>query len=496
MRGARRALFAAGALALGAVWAGAPQNKGSAPADNRSVGIVEARYVVKPGDTLASVAGRLRMSPHELQRQLRKPLRPGQTLHITPPSRPRDDADPARDWIEGYPVQDGETLEQIARKLSVSLEELGDFNDLAVEYDARPGDTLAGIARRHDTTVQRLSDWNELGRNDPVFPGMKLVVGWEAAQAGETLYYPLRARAVEAVETELRAANGQYADGSAKLLSENTRYAIHTVEPGETVERIARRRGCGADDVRQINGMADDEQPRPGEPLYVPQRATKPQKEAPAPPGTTRQRLPPGQIPVRAGLVVARSAPILEQPKGSQTSRVAKGAGLVVVGTWGDGYAILMQGGRYGWVSRASVQLGDYIGSTRLTTPLPPDADRLIKIAYTYLGVPYVFGGNSYKGIDCSAFVKNVFVAGGRWSSGAPRTARDQINIGTAVSPEQLRPGDRVYFDTARLGYGVADHTGIYIGGGQLIHACSGRGVCVMNLFSGRIWRIYMTARR
>jgi cell wall-associated NlpC family hydrolase len=152
-----------------------------------------------------------------------------------------------------------------------------------------------------------------------------------------------------------------------------------------------------------------------------------------------------------------------------------------------------MQGGSYGWIPQAHVKLGDYL-AVKQTVP-PVQTNNLFKLAYSYLGVPYLFGGNSYNGIDCSGFVKNVFVAAGLWRPGAPRTAHTQSTVGQLVSVYQLQPGDSIYFDTKRLGFGVADHTGIYIGGGQVIHATPPR-VCISNLFAGRLWRIYMRAQR
>lgn len=97
-----------------------------------------------------------------------------------------------------------------------------------------------------------------------------------------------------------------------------------------------------------------------------------------------------------------------------------------------------------------------------------------LEIAESYLGTPYVFGGSSKKGIDCSAFVQKVF-------PNLPRTANEQMKVGSSLptdDPSQWQPGDRIYFDmNARLRAGDADHTGIYLGNNEFIQASSSKGV-------------------
>ena len=92
-----------------------------------------------------------------------------------------------------------------------------------------------------------------------------------------------------------------------------------------------------------------------------------------------------------------------------------------------------------------------------------PDAryGGVVGIAMQYLGVPYVWGGASPSGFDCSGFSMYVYAAMG---VSLPHHAASQYNMGTPVSKDQLQAGDLVFFN----GLG---HMGIYIGGGQFIHA-------------------------
>jgi cell wall-associated NlpC family hydrolase len=82
-------------------------------------------------------------------------------------------------------------------------------------------------------------------------------------------------------------------------------------------------------------------------------------------------------------------------------------------------------------------------------------------IAMQYLGVPYVWGGASRAGMDCSGLVMVVYAQLG---ISLPHFAAAQYGFGTPVARDQLQPGDLVFFDGL-------DHVGIYAGGGQVIHA-------------------------
>ncbi|MGG3562786.1 NlpC/P60 family protein [Neobacillus rhizosphaerae] len=89
-------------------------------------------------------------------------------------------------------------------------------------------------------------------------------------------------------------------------------------------------------------------------------------------------------------------------------------------------------------------------------------ASSVIAIAERYLGVPYVWGGTTPSGFDCSGLTSYVFRQVG---INLPRVSRDQQNFGKRISPSDVQPGDLVFRGSP------AYHVGIYIGGGQYIHA-------------------------
>lgn len=92
---------------------------------------------------------------------------------------------------------------------------------------------------------------------------------------------------------------------------------------------------------------------------------------------------------------------------------------------------------------------------------------RLNKTAFSFLGTRYRFGGSSRNGIDCSAFVQNVFR---QLEVDLPRTAREQYWVGEKVNPYDLQKGDLLFFRTYAS---FPSHVGIYLGDNKMIHASS-----------------------
>ena len=109
-----------------------------------------------------------------------------------------------------------------------------------------------------------------------------------------------------------------------------------------------------------------------------------------------------------------------------------------------------------------------------------------------YLDTPYKYGGNGGKGIDCSAFTKQVYE--NSLSFDLPRSAREQYRVGDEVSKDELKFGDLVFFNTTRRSY--PGHVGIYLGENQFVHASRKLGVTVSSLDEAYYSKRYIGARR
>ncbi len=137
---------------------------------------------------------------------------------------------------------------------------------------------------------------------------------------------------------------------------------------------------------------------------------------------------------------------------------------------------------------------GSSSGNTGATTPSVGTADgqAIVNKAKQYLGVPYVWGGASPSGFDCSGLVYYVLKSLGY----SPyRTPADQYRQGTYVSKANLQPGDIVFFHGTYTS-GIS-HVGIYAGNGQFIHSPNSRSVVsYADLTSGYWANHYYGARR
>lgn len=121
------------------------------------------------------------------------------------------------------------------------------------------------------------------------------------------------------------------------------------------------------------------------------------------------------------------------------------------------------------------------------------NGNAIAQYALQFVGYPYVYGGSSPSGFDCSGFVRYVCSQKGY---SVNRTASAQMDNGTPVSYSQLQPGDLVFFNNGNSSK-RATHVGIYIGNGQFVHAStSTTGVIISDMNSAYYTTGFVGARR
>lgn len=143
---------------------------------------------------------------------------------------------------------------------------------------------------------------------------------------------------------------------------------------------------------------------------------------------------------------------------------------------------------------QAAPQVLDY--EALLAAPVQPVSDvrqRLAKTAQSYLGAPLKRGGSSpEEGFDCTGYVFYVYQEAAGIT--LPRKSHDQVQMGAAISPISLQPGDLIYFKVEGI---RSLHVGLYLGEGRFIHAPSTNGTVEIDSLGTEHWRLrFLGARR
>ena len=148
-------------------------------------------------------------------------------------------------------------------------------------------------------------------------------------------------------------------------------------------------------------------------------------------------------------------------------SDVVAGCIVELAGETKDLFEVLLPDGRKGFIRKEEA-----MSFSGVTTDTLLKGENLAVVAESFTGIPYLWGGTSSKGFDCSGFVKIVYYLNGIiLSRDASQQFQHGIRIRRTYYPDSLRTGDLLFFGSSRYGRPRATHVGMYLGNSEFIHA-------------------------
>jgi len=180
-------------------------------------------------------------------------------------------------------------------------------------------------------------------------------------------------------------------------------------------------------------------------------------------------------------LIYMKNTGVITDAQGGTVSDAVFGDILGKTGEQRDLFSVMLPDGREGFVKKSDVT--DF---RMWADKAEPDPEKMIEFARTFLGTPYLWGGTSTKGVDCSGFTKTIYYSAGLILT---RDASGQFRYGQEISIENgydsLAQGDLLFFGRVRDGKPRITHTGMYIGDSEFIH--SSRLVKINSFDSARV---------
>ena len=378
------------------------------------------------------------------------------------------------------------------------------------------GETLFLLAHRYGHSIQQLKSWNNL-RSNEIYTGQKLIVGnyinkYHRIRWGDTLSSIASRDRVSIAWLErvnnisnpydLRIGHTLIVGQSVKqpYIPPAKTYKYYRVRWGNTLSSIASRYGVSIGWLERVNNISNPYDLRMGQTLIVgqtfitnqvPNKHTYILKQTYVPAETNAinvgtksmdtviKNYPVKYYKVRIGDTLASIAkkfnlvPDWLAKENLITNNQVTPGEIIVIPEVANKTENLNTG-----TSKSNVLMQDnniftYIGH------------EILKHAYSFLGTPYVYGGTTHYGIDCSALTQKVYKEVG---INLPRTAAEQYRYGKPVSLAEAQPGDLIFFHFSR-DRDYVDHVGIYIGKDRFIQAGTYEGMVVISKLNSYLRR-------
>ncbi|MFK9091469.1 LysM peptidoglycan-binding domain-containing protein [Bacillus salipaludis] len=297
-------------------------------------------------------------------------------------------------------------------------------------YTVVSGDALIKIANRYNVTVGELQQWNNL-TSTIIYVGQVMKV----SAPGQTVTVTAPQPAQPAPPPATTAPSTQ------------TPSSDYTVKSGDTLSKIGVQYGMTVQQLKTLNNLTSDM-------IYV------------------------GQKLKVTGAQTTPTPPVVTPPPASSDYVVKSGDTLGKIASQYNMTVANLKG--LNSLTSDMIYVGQKLkvsGSAATTTTTPPQTDS-VTIAKNLIGTPYVWGGSTASGFDCSGFI--YYVANQSGTKIGRYSAAGYYDRSYYV--DSPKPGDLVFFqNTYKQGI---SHVGIYLGGDQFIHADETHGIMISNLKS------------
>lgn len=295
------------------------------------------------------------------------------------------------------------------------------------------GDSLWTIAQKYGTTVANLQKLNGFSDSETL-----ITVGQSLKVSGTAT--------TTATQTTKTATTTSQVTVSAN-------HVTYTVKSGDSLYTIAQEYGVSVDSLRSSNNLSSVL--LPGQTLTI----NDPTK---TPATTTTQTTATTSTATDTSSAATTTSTQAASSSASSQATATSSSSAATTTTNSTSQA-----------TQSTQATTTTSSQTATTSTASVSASSVISYAEQFVGVPYVLGGTSPSGFDCSGFVQYVYA---HFGVSLPRTSEAQSTIGSAVSVSSAQPGDLLFWG----GQGSAWHVGIYVGGSSYIAApTTGQSVAV-----------------
>lgn len=420
-------------------------------ASSASVNADTTHHVVK-NDTVWDLSQKYGVSIQSIE-QLNKIntdthlIREGQTLTI--PTTGKTAAKTATKTSQ-VTVKAGDTLWALAQKYGTTVEKLRQLNGLASDaYLIHVGDVVKVDGQVTTTTTTNAQATSTVSSEANQTSQAASTASSEASQTGQAASTASSEASQTSQATSTASSEASQAASTSQAATPYVaaNHVTYTVQAGDSLYTIAQKYGVTVDSLRQANTL--------GATLQVGQSLTvnDPTKNPQASVATSQAEQTPAQTTTTS-----------QATQATQTTQAATTTNQVAQTTsqTTSQPAAQTQTSQASQTTQTSQQT--QASQAQVATPSSYSVSALLSYAQTFTGVPYVLGGTTPAGFDCSGFTQYVF---NHFGKNIGRTTYQQQYAGTKLAVSSAQPGDLLFWGA----YGSAYHVGIYLGGSSYIAA-------------------------